>query len=77
MNELRIRRTACQAYGICAELLPERIRLDDWGYPVIQPGEIPPHLVELALQAVRNCPTAALLMTSGDVPTPGSGTTAA
>ena len=24
---------ACDAYGYCAELLPEAISLDEWGYP--------------------------------------------
>ena len=24
---------ACDAYGFCAELLPEAISLDEWGYP--------------------------------------------
>ncbi len=23
----------CEAHGQCAELLPERITLDEWGYP--------------------------------------------
>ena len=27
--------TKCAGRGICAELLPERITLDDWGYPII------------------------------------------
>src|SRR5947209_5594377 len=26
---------------MCAELLPERISLDDWGYPIISDQEIP------------------------------------
>jgi ferredoxin len=25
----------CVAHGMCAELFPERITLDDWGYPII------------------------------------------
>ena len=32
---------ACQAHGICAELLPELIELDDWGYPVIADVDVP------------------------------------
>ena len=31
----------CDAYGYCAELLPEAIALDEWGYPVIDPGPLP------------------------------------
>jgi ferredoxin len=53
---------ACDAHGICAELLPEQIVLDEWGYPVIGDEQVPPELVALAKQAVRSCPTQALLL---------------
>ena len=33
---------ACVGHGICAELFPEWIRLDDWGYPIIDARDIPP-----------------------------------
>ena len=36
---------ACDAYGYCAELLPEAITLDEWGYPVVDGKPIPPELV--------------------------------
>ena len=57
---------ACDAHGICAELLPEMVRLDEWGYPVIDDRPIPPHLEALARRAVSACPTLALLIR--DVP---------
>jgi ferredoxin len=44
------------------ELLPELIRLDDWGYPILDQSEVPPDLVGLARRAVDACPTLALLM---------------
>ena len=28
---------ACTGYGLCAELFPEGIELDDWDYPMIRP----------------------------------------
>jgi hypothetical protein len=31
----------CEAHGVCAELLPELIRLDRWGYPVLVAGPVP------------------------------------
>ena len=34
---------ACTGHGLCADLLPERIELDEWGYPVIL-GDVPPGL---------------------------------
>jgi ferredoxin len=51
---------ACHAHGQCAELLPELITLDDWGYPIIDDREIPASLEPLARRAVRACPTLAL-----------------
>jgi ferredoxin len=50
----------CDAHGICAELLPELIQLDDWGYPLISAEPIPPELEPHARRAVAACPTLAL-----------------
>jgi ferredoxin len=49
----------CDGHGLCAELLPERITLDEWGYPIIDP-DIPPHLADHARRAVAACPKLAL-----------------
>ena len=35
---LRVNPIACEGHGVCAELLPELIHLDDWGYPVLSGG---------------------------------------
>jgi ferredoxin len=43
---------ACAGHGICAELLPEWIRLDDWGYPIIRREAVPPELMTQARWAV-------------------------
>ncbi|MGC8512142.1 MAG: ferredoxin [Acidimicrobiales bacterium] len=51
---------ACQAHGLCAELLPEMISLDDWGYPILAAGAIPPQARAHARRAVAACPTLAL-----------------
>lgn len=50
----------CEAHGLCAELLPERITLDEWGYPLIDQTPVPPALDDLARRAVNACPTLAL-----------------
>jgi ferredoxin len=52
----------CVAHGMCAELFPERIALDDWGYPMIDPTPIPIGLEEHARRAVAACPTLALAL---------------
>ena len=49
-----------EAHGLCAELLPERITLDEWGYPLIDGTPLPPSLAALARRTVRACPTLAL-----------------
>ena len=57
---------ACKGHGICAELLPERITLDDWGYPIVDPRPLPPELEALARRAADACPTLALLVRMED-----------
>jgi ferredoxin len=55
-----INRIVCDGYGTCAELLPEMISLDEWGYPIIRPGPVPPALLDHARMAVDTCPVLAL-----------------
>jgi ferredoxin len=57
---LRVDPTACAGHGLCAELLPEMVRLDDWGYPILDVSPIPPRLLHHAQRAVSFCPTLAL-----------------
>jgi ferredoxin len=54
---------ACEAHGVCAELLPELIGRDPWGYPIISPGPVPEPLIKLARRAAASCPTLALRLT--------------
>jgi ferredoxin len=63
-QHLRLNPIACEAHGLCAELFPERISLDEWGYPVIDDEPIPAELVEHARRAADACPTMALLLES-------------
>ncbi len=57
-----IDRTRCDGRGLCAELLPELIRLDHWGYPIVAPGPVPLELDEHARRAVAACPVLALAL---------------
>jgi ferredoxin len=57
---LRVDPIACDGRGLCAEAFPERITLDEWGYPMIDPAPIPPSLERHARRAVASCPTCAL-----------------
>lgn len=59
---LRVDPVACSGHGLCAELLPERITMDEWGYPVVSAEPVPPGLENLARRAVADCPALALLL---------------
>ncbi len=57
---LGIDRIRCDGRGYCAELLPEMIRLDDWGYPIVSSEPVPDHLLDHARRAVAACPLLAI-----------------
>lgn len=59
-SRLRVNPITCDGRGLCAELFPERVQSDDWGYPIIDARPIPPDLMPHALAAVANCPKLAL-----------------
>ena len=59
MVSLRVDWPACQRRGLCAEVLPEVLSLDEWGYPTV-PAPVPRELLELAHAAVSACPHSAL-----------------
>jgi ferredoxin len=52
--------TACQGHGLCAELLPEHITLDEWGYPLLGEAPPPPTTLERARRAAADCPVLVL-----------------
>jgi ferredoxin len=51
--------TACDGHGLCAELFPEGVTLDDWGFPVLT-GPVPDAQLRHARRAVSACPALAL-----------------
>jgi ferredoxin len=68
---LRVNPIACDGHGLCAELLPELIELDEWGYPILDGERVPKELLPHARRAVAACPTLALALaraerTAGD-----------
>jgi ferredoxin len=60
MTTIAVDPIACDGHGFCAELFPERISEDDWGYPMIDATPIPPALEPHARRAVARCPKQAL-----------------
>jgi methionine sulfoxide reductase heme-binding subunit len=57
---LQVDPIACTGHGLCAELLPELIGLDHWGYPLLTSGLVPARLAGRARRAVTDCPALAL-----------------
>ena len=60
---MRVNPVDCAAHGLCAELLPEWVSLDEWGYPVVDAQPLPGQLVKQAKRAAAACPTLALRLT--------------
>jgi ferredoxin len=59
---LRVNPIACTGHGMCAELLPEMISLDQWGYPILAGDPVPRALTGHARRAAELCPTLALML---------------
>jgi ferredoxin len=59
-GKLRVNPIACSGHGLCAELLPELITLDEWGYPIVNDQPVPAGLSRKARRAVTDCPALAL-----------------
>jgi ferredoxin len=59
---LRLNPIACDGNGLCADVLPELIQLDDWGYPIVDGRPVPEELLAHARRAVDACPTLALAL---------------
>jgi ferredoxin len=67
---LRVNPIDCTGHGVCAELLPELISLDEWGYPLIDPRPVPPALDRDARRAVAACPALALKLMRSETARP-------
>jgi ferredoxin len=63
-TKLTVNPIACTGHGMCAELLPELISPDEWGYPLISGEPVPLHLLKQAKRAVTDCPALALRLAS-------------
>lgn len=59
-SQLRVDPLACDGRGLCADMLPELIALDDWGFPIISREAVPADQLGEARVAIRACPKLAL-----------------
>ena len=69
-HTVTIDRIACDGFGTCAQLLPERITLDEWGYPIIDPTPVHGSEHTHAKRAVNACPRLALGLAKAQHPAP-------
>jgi ferredoxin len=65
MTRLAVDPIACTGHGVCAELLPEGVTLDEWGFPLLAAGDVPRELLRQARRAAAACPVRALLLLDG------------
>ena len=61
-ERVRVNPITCEAHGMCAELLPERVTLDEWGYPIVDERPLSGEMIAHAQRAAQACPTFALLV---------------
>jgi ferredoxin len=59
---IRVNPIACEAHGLCAEMLPEWVELDEWGYPILDGRGVAREHVADARRAVSLCPRLALAL---------------
>ncbi len=58
---LRVNPIRCDGARYCAEIVPELVGLDEWGFPIVSSTPIgDPRLLRLAERAVNECPRVAL-----------------
>ena len=61
-RRLRVNPALCDGYGYCAEIVPEIVSLDDWGFPIVNSRPIDyDKVLRLAARAAATCPRLALL----------------
>jgi ferredoxin len=59
-RRLEVDPTVCDGHGLCAELAPELVELDEWGYPILADANVSDRLRQHAKRAVAACPVLAL-----------------
>jgi ferredoxin len=64
VSRLHVDWTRCDGHGLCADLVPEVLARDEWGYPISRRSDgaldVPRSLRQHAEKAVELCPLLAL-----------------
>ncbi|MFF0490049.1 ferredoxin [Nocardia sp. NPDC004068] len=62
---IRLDKTLCDGFGICARHAPAYFSLDDWGYAALEgDGTVPPEDRDSVLRALLDCPAHAIIALS-------------
>lgn len=67
---LSVDRSRCAGHGLCGMLVPDLIRLDSSGYPVISDSPVETWLLGGLKQAIEMCPALALTLTGPHMQVP-------
>lgn len=60
--KVKLDRTLCDGFGLCAKHAPEYFPLDDWGYASLQgAGNIPAADEDAVRRALLDCPVHAII----------------
>ena len=63
LKRLRVNPIVCDGVGYCAEIVPELISMDDWGFPIVDGRPITDEdYLRHARKAVADCPKVALML---------------
>jgi ferredoxin len=52
--------TRCDGHGLCRALLPDRIDVDEWGFPEFRRPDVAPDTEPAVRRAIAACPALAL-----------------
>lgn len=59
---IKLDRTLCDGFGICAKHAPDYFSLDDWGYACLEGnGEVPEQDRDAVMRALLDCPVHAII----------------
>jgi ferredoxin len=66
---IKLDRTVCDGFGVCAKHAPEYFSLDDWGYAaLVGNGQIPAEDHDAVTRALLDCPVHAISEMGGHRP---------
>ena len=63
-QHLEVDWTRCDGHGLCAHLLPDRIVMDEWGFPVVRRGAVASSELADTKRAISLCPALALRLST-------------